>query len=108
MHLSAFLIKILFVLVPALTILWPITHFVPSIYHFYVKHKITHWYKDLEFIERNYLKSDGDARMLLKSKLDEIQMGLQEMKFPIMHLHYVQEIFIAKEHVELIRKRYNL
>ena len=106
--LSAFLIKILLVLVPALTILWPITHFVPSIYHFYVKHKITHWYKDLEFIERNFLKSDDDARQLMKSKLDEIQMGLQEMKFPVMHLHYVQEIFIAKEHVELIRKRCNL
>jgi hypothetical protein len=106
--LSAFLIKILLVLVPALTILWPITHFVPSIYHFYVKHKITHWYKDLEFIERNFLKSDDDARQLMKSKLDEIQMGIQEMKFPVMHLHYVQEIFIAKEHVELIRKRCNL
>ena len=106
--LSAFLIKILFVLVPALTILWPITHFVPSIYHFYVKHKITHWYRDLEFIERNFLKSGDDDRLLMKSKLDEIQMGLQEMKFPIMHLHYVQEIFIAKEHVELIRKRCNL
>jgi hypothetical protein len=106
--LSAFLIKILIVLVPALTILWPITHFVPSMYHFYVKHKITHWYRDLEFIERNFLKSDDDARKLMKSKLDEIQMGLQEMKFPVMHLHYVQEIFIAKEHVELIRKRCNL
>jgi hypothetical protein len=106
--LSAFLIKILLVLVPALTILWPITHFVPSIYHFYVKHKITHWYRDLEFIERNFLKSDDDARAMMKSKLEEIQLGLQELKFPVMHLHYVQEIFIAKEHVELIRKRYNL
>ena len=106
--LSAFILKILLILVPALTILWPLTHFLPSIYHFYVKHKITHWYKDLEFIERNYLKADEETREMLKAQLHEIQLGLQEMKFPVMHLHYVQEIFIAKEHVELIRKRYNL
>ncbi|QWD80524.1 hypothetical protein ICV01_04250 [Polynucleobacter sp. MWH-Spelu-300-X4] len=106
--LSAFILKILLILVPMLTILWPLAHFLPSIYHFYVKHKITHWYKDLEFIERNYLKADLATRQMMKDKIDEIQMGLQEMKFPVMHLHYVQEIFIAKEHVELIRKRYGL
>jgi ABC-type nitrate/sulfonate/bicarbonate transport system substrate-binding protein len=106
--LSAFILKILLILVPALTILWPITHFVPAAYHFYVKHKITHWYKDLEFIERNYLKADEDTRAMMKNQIQEIQLALQELKFPIMHLHYVQELFIAKEHVELIRKRYNI
>jgi hypothetical protein len=106
--LSAFILKILLILVPALTILWPITHFVPAVYHFYVKHKITHWYSDLEFIERNYLKADEDTRIMMKNQIQEIEMALQEMKFPIMHLHYVQELFIAKEHVELIRKRYNI
>lgn len=106
--LSAFILKILLILVPALTILWPITHFVPAVYHFYVKHKITHWYSDLEFIERNYLKADEDTRIMMKNQIQEIEMALQEIKFPIMHLHYVQELFIAKEHVELIRKRYNI
>jgi hypothetical protein len=102
---AAFIMKILIVLIPILTVVWPIGHFFPIVYSAYVRKKITQWYLDLELIEKNYKTADQAARHRFKERLQEISDGISDLKLPIMHGQYVQGLFIAREHVELIRKK---
>lgn len=105
--LATLIIKILLVLVPLLTILWPITHLAPKIYSFYVKHKITHWYVDLEMIDKSLDSADEATRKIYSEIIENISQGITAMRLPILHSHYVQELFAARAHVNLIRTKLN-
>lgn len=106
--LAAFIIKILFVLIPLLTILWPITNLIPKIYSFYVKHKITHWYIDLEMIDKSLNSADEATRKKYAEIIENISQGITEMRLPILHTHYAQELFAARAHVNLISTRIDM
>jgi hypothetical protein len=105
--LATLIIKILLVLVPLLTILWPITNLLPKIYSFYVKHKITHWYVDLEMIDKSLGSADEKTRKIFAEIIEDISQGITKMRLPILHSHYVQELFAARAHVNLIRAKLN-
>jgi hypothetical protein len=105
--LAALIIKILIVLIPLLTILWPITNLVPKIYSFYVKHKITHWYVDLEMIDKSLDSADEETRKIYSEIIEKISRGITEMRLPFLHTHYAQELFAARAHVNLIRAKLN-
>ena len=104
---ATFLMKLALVLIPLLTILWPITNLIPKIYAFYVKHKITRWYVDLELIDKSYAQADAETRKHYLQTIEDIRKGIAEMRLPIMHTHYVQELFAARAHVELIKRKIN-
>jgi len=99
--------KLALVLIPLLTILWPITNLIPKIYAFYVKHKITRWYVDLELIDKSFELADAETRKQYLQTIEDIRQGIAEMRLPIMHTHYVQELFAARAHVELIKRKIN-
>lgn len=103
--LAAFITKLLLILIPILTIAWPLMHFLPSSYAFYVKRKVTRWYKELEEIEKNIAIIDPAHIKDTLERLDKMQNTLVNMRLPLMHNHYVQELFIVREHIELIRKK---
>lgn len=104
---ATFLMKLALVLIPLLTILWPITNLIPKIYAFYVKHKITRWYVDLELIDKSYAQADAETRKHYLQTIEGIRKGIAEMRLPIMHTHYVQELFAARVHVDFIRRKIN-
>lgn len=103
--LAAFITKLLLILIPILTIAWPLMHFLPSSYAFYVKRKVMRWYKELEDIEKNIAVVDKSQIKHTLERLDKMQQTLVNMRLPLMHNHYVQELFIVREHIELIRKK---
>lgn len=104
-NISAFVTKLLFIFLPLFTIIWPLLHFLPSIYGFYVKHKITHWYRDLEILEKIYPTLHEDERQHYLDLIREIEEGIQNLRLPIMHSHYVQELFHARAHIELTKQK---
>jgi hypothetical protein len=95
--------NLLVVIIPLITVVWPIAHFFPSIYRIYVRRKVTPWYKKLEFIEKNCHVESEDLRNDLKRQLQEVEKGLQAIKLPLMYGAYVQDVFNAKSHVELVK-----
>jgi len=105
--LAALIIKILLILIPLLTILWPITTVVPKLYSFYVKHKITHWYVDLEMIDKSLGSADLETRKIYSEVIENISRGIREMRLPFLHTHYSQELFAARLHVNLIQNKLN-
>ena len=104
-YLSTVISKLFIVLLPVITIFWPLFHFVPSAYGFFVKRRISRWYKELEILERNYLKADAhDKEELLKS-FHIIEQGIRSLKIPFLRGKYVQELFDARVHIELIKQK---
>lgn len=97
--------NLLVVLIPIVTVVWPIAHFFPSLYRIYVRRKVTPWYKKLEFIERNCDVKSEELRDDLKRQLQEVEKGLQAIKLPLMYGAYVQDVFNAKSHVELVKSK---
>jgi hypothetical protein len=97
--------NMLVVIIPIITVVWPIAHFFPSIYRIYVRRKVTPWYKKLEFIERNCDVENEDLRNDLKRQLHDVEKGLQAIKLPLMYGAYVQDVFNAKSHVELVKSK---
>jgi hypothetical protein len=95
--------NLLVVIIPIITVVWPIAHFFPSIYRIYVRRKVTPWYKKLEFIEKNCQVESEDLRNDLKRQLQEVEKGLQAIKLPLMYGAYVQDVFNAKSHAELVK-----
>ena len=85
--------------------MWPIAHFFPPIYRIYVRRKVTPWYKKLEFIEKNCDVENEDLRNDLKRQLHDVEKGLQAIKLPLMYGAYVQDVFNAKSHVELVTNK---
>ena len=94
-------------MIPLLTILWPITTLVPKIYSFYVKHKITHWYVDLEMIDKSLGSADVETIKIYSDIVENISHGIREMRLPILHTHYAQELFAARVQVNFIRNKLN-
>lgn len=105
-NLANLVTKLMIILLPILTIIWPLIHFVPEFYEFYVKHKINHWYKDLERLERIYMSATPHDKSELLAQFHEIERGVQNIRLPLMHSHHVQEIFHARAHVELIKQKF--
>jgi phosphotransacetylase len=66
---------------------------------------VTRWYKELEEIEKNIAIADQSQIKQTLDRLDRMQQTLVNMRLPLMHNHYVQELFIVREHIELIRKK---
>jgi hypothetical protein len=97
--------NLLVVLIPLITVVWPIAHFFPSVYRIYVRRKVSPWYKKLEFIEKNCHVESEELRNDLKRQLLEVEKGLQAIKLPLLYGAYVQDVFNAKSHVELIKSK---
>jgi hypothetical protein len=97
--------NLLVVIIPIITVVWPIAHFFPTLYRVYVRRKVTPWYKKLEFIEKNCHVESEVMRDDLKLKLQEVERGLQAISLPLMYGAYVQDLFNAKSHVELVKSK---
>ena len=103
--LTVLVMKLILILVPTLTIVWPLIHFIPVIIRFFIRRKITIWYEQLGFIEKNYERADEEMKSIFKKELADLDEKLKDLRFPFLYGTFVQELFIAREHVELVKKK---
>jgi len=104
-NIASFLTKLLIIFIPIVTIVLPIYEFFPHLYEVYVKHKINHWYHHLDEIENEYVSCDLSHLQDLLIKIEEIEKKIGQLKLPIMHSHHAQNIYIVKEHIQLIKDK---
>jgi len=95
--------KLLYILIPLLTIAWPLSRLIPTAYGFYVKHRINHWYHEFTILENKTTLTNDAAKASALDRLKVIDAEINNLRFPFLHSHFVQEVFIAREHVELTR-----
>lgn len=105
LNLSTLITKLIIIFLPVITILWPLFHFIPQIYGFFVKRRISKWYKELEMVENNYFKANKADKKEFLHSIDEIEQGIRDLKIPFLHDKYIQELFDARVHIELIKQK---
>lgn len=105
LNLSTLVTKLIIIFLPVITILWPLFHFIPQIYGFFVKRRISRWYKELEMVEKNYFNANKTDKKEFLHSIAEIEQGIRDLKIPFLHDEYIQELFDARMHIELIKQK---
>jgi hypothetical protein len=102
-----FIARLAVVMIPLITILYPLFSFLPKIYRFFVDRKLAKYYKDLEDLERKILFENQSDMPRIVEAIDAIENGIMSMKIPLVHESYVQDMFHARGHIQLIKQRLN-
>ena len=95
--------RLLAVAIPLAALFFPFMNIVPKIYNWRIRNKITRCYQELIELERQ-------VRLLPREKLNEeferlvhvVDEYLDERKVPV---SYSNEIYVLKEHIELVRRK---
>ena len=58
-------------------------------------------------IDKPLGSADAETRKKYSEIIDNIAQSITEMRLPIFHSHYVQELFTARSNVNLIRTKLN-
>jgi hypothetical protein len=102
--LAAFIEKLIFILAPLFLVIYPLMTFLPKALSNYCQSKVTKYYKEIYSIEE-MLKSDMCDHGLIQVRLDQLDKELGDLKLPLIHDQFVQEIFIVREHIEMIKRK---
>ncbi|RPJ44608.1 MAG: TAXI family TRAP transporter solute-binding subunit [Betaproteobacteria bacterium] len=95
--------RLLVLLVPLIAVLIPMMRIMPALYDWRVKRKIFRWYRELKEVEVSLHDAAGtaDTAALLK-RLDEIEVGVAEIRVPLTYWDYV---YTLRGHIDLVRAR---
>ena len=102
---AAFLFKLLLILTPVVALLAPLMGPLPKAYQFYVTRKVAQWFNELEEIEREYPSANEARREVYCARLTEINSRLQGLCLPIVNRYFVQQVFSARGHAQLLKER---
>lgn len=95
--------RFLAVAIPLLALLLPVMNILPRVYVWRVKGRITRCYKELIELERNVnLLPKEELQRQFERLLLTVDEYLDEKKVPV---SYSNEIYILKEHIELVRRK---
>jgi hypothetical protein len=102
---SAFLGKLLFILAPILIIAIPLTTVIPGALKKYFQLKINNYYNEIYSIEK--IVDDGNHLdfELIFDRLEKLDFIVGNIKLPLVHDDFVQQLFIVREHIFLIRRK---
>jgi hypothetical protein len=95
--------RMLVVVVPLLVLIVPLSRAAPSLYRWRVRSRIYRVYGALLAIERELLtRPTAEQRAAMERRLDEIEEGVNEIRTP---LAYADQLYVLREHVNLVRSR---
>ena len=103
---ASFLKTIALILIPLLTFIYPVARITPKLYSNYIKNQIYLWYKKLEILETSF-KNESITKENFLSELSTLENELSKFKIPFLYSYFVQDLYIAREHLELISNKIN-
>ncbi len=91
------------VVLPLLALLIPAFRVIPQLYNWRIRRRLDRWYAELKFLESELDRDDLDTeRNLLLDRLAWIEQQLGQLKLP---LGFSNQLYILREHIELVRRR---
>ncbi len=93
------------VLLPLLTIGFPLFNAVPALHKLYVRRKFDDWYARMREIEESLAVAESARLSYLSEKIEHMDKELSRFRFGFDQGEYVQGIYIAREHLDFIRKK---
>ena len=101
---ASFIAKIALLLIPLLTVIYPIAKFSPRLYANHIKNKISGWYKKLADLEIDFKHQRLSVSEFLY-QLSQLEDDLAKIKIPFLYRDFVQDLYIAREHLNLIESK---
>ena len=93
------------VVLPLLIVVVPASRLVAPLYRWRMRSRIYRWYGALMMIERDMMDPVGDGeRLELQRRLDEIQQAVSNLQLP---LAFADQLYVLREHVGLVRARFD-
>jgi TRAP-type uncharacterized transport system substrate-binding protein len=100
---AVFLDRIVKILAPVVVILFPMMRIMPWLYSWRNRSKLYRWYGELKYLELEVSKHPQTNRISdYYAKLDHIEASVKKIKVP---LAFYRELYILREHIELVRER---
>ena len=90
-------------LLPLLTLLIPLIKIVPPGYRWRVRHKIFHWYRELQAVDLEV--SEKDPLEKLNTYLAELKKIDEEVKHVSVPLSYAAELYALRIHIAHLERK---
>lgn len=96
--------RLLVVVLPILGILYPLMRFLPAIYGWAMRRKISRLYGELRFLEDEVSARSGarDDRHAMMLRLDELEQQANRLRIPAA---YASMLYMLRHHIDLVRQR---
>ncbi len=100
---AVFLDRIIKILIPVAVILFPLFRIMPWLYSRRNRSKLNRWYGELRYLEFEVWEHPQADRISdYYAKLDHIEASVKRINLP---LAFYRELYILREHIELVRER---
>lgn len=99
------LVKTIYLLIPLITVVWPIMQLGPNIYGTYAQLRLQRYYWEMVRIERRFPRAQGHERAACIKRLNEIDHELLTLQQPKLHGAFVSDLYEARSYVELVIDR---
>jgi len=94
--------RLLVLLIPIVAVLYPVMRFLPALYDWLMRSKITRLYGELRFLEDEIGGGDTANRTRLIARLDELEKQANELRMPIT---YESMMFLLRNQIAAVRAR---
>lgn len=96
-------VQTLLIVLPALTIIWPMAKFFPFAYDWLMRRRIYYWYKRLVALEQSLDEAPAAGRVEQKrAELERIEEAVRKMELPV---SYSVQFYDLRSHLDIVRKR---
>jgi hypothetical protein len=95
--------RLLVVLIPILGIMYPLLRFLPAMYGWMMRRKISRLYGELRFLEDELSAGTGaQDRRTLAARLDHLEQQANQLRIPAA---YASMLYMLRHHIDLVRQR---
>jgi TRAP transporter TAXI family solute receptor len=97
--------KLIILLIPVLGVLYPMARFLPALYAWAMKRKISRLYGELRFLEDELEGCGTDDRVgEIAEQLERLEKQANHLRIPAA---YASMLYMLRNHIELVRNRLN-
>jgi len=92
-------------LIPLISILVPLFHYLPILYKWSIRRRLLAWYRELKALELS-IETDPDAHVAQKqAALDRIDAAVSRIRVP---LPFLDQSYDLRSHIDLVRRRLDM
>ena len=90
-------------LIPALTILYPIIKLVPMLYTWTIRQRLLYWYRQLKGVEMQLDRPHTAEEIAMQlDEVERIDGAVRRIRVP---LHYTDQLYDLRGHIDFVRRR---
>jgi hypothetical protein len=96
-------VQTILILIPVLSVLWPMMKFIPACYTWTMRRRVLYWYRQLKALELSLDEAPTAEHLEYKqAQLERIDKAVSRLKVP---LAMSDQLYDLRSHIDLVRQR---